>query len=186
MRSRTLLLFGLAALTLSACGRKSAEENPGAQSPLVGSEFVADLAALHDTVAARAARGDTVGLVRILVNDSTYRRVVWPTTPAFDSTREEMWNFAIGLHKANSVKGLRRLLADIAQPESGDPVVPAFGLQPVAGGLLHYAPRRERDERGLRLFGSALCLEDGCQVLSYAQGGFKGGNTDETADDEGM
>lgn len=174
MRFARSLSIPILAGLLSACGEaRRAEEPPPAQSPLVGSESVDGLAALHDTVHARALRGDTLGLLRVLVNDSTYRAHVWPVSPVYEE-REEVWNFVIGMHKANSVKGMRRLLGDILVPGNGAVEFPDFGTTEIPGGVLYYAPKSERGKGGVRLFGSALCLEDACRVLSYNQGGAKG------------
>jgi hypothetical protein len=145
------------------------------QSPLIGSEKVGDLASLHDSVAARASRGDTLGLLKLMVNDSVYRAVVWPSTPSYEPEREEVWDFVMAMHKSNSNKGLRRLIHDIAQPEAGAvirlPLVPV----PVRGGILHELAKTSKTESGVVVFASALCLENvGCQVLSYAQGGQRG------------
>jgi len=180
--TRIILACGLVLAGLTACG-KSAEkstdkvqsEKPVAQSPLIGSDRVSDLASLHDTVSARALRGDTLGLLRLMVNDSVYREVVWPVMPAYEPDREEVWNLVMSMHKSNSNKGLRRLMHDIVQPESGDVLRLPLGKTPVVGGILYEIAKTEKTESGIVLFGSALCLEaSGCQVLSYAQGGQRG------------
>lgn len=187
MHSKALSLLALVlAGILAACGGEGRrpEESPApqarstTQSPIVGSETVTGLEALHDTVHARALRGDTLGLLRILVNDSVYRTHVWPVSDAYED-REEVWNFVIGLHKANSVKGMRRLLSDILVAANGKVGFPKFGTSGIPGGVLHYAPKGERERGAVRLFGSALCLDGACQVLSYNQGGMKGGPSSE-------
>ncbi len=181
MPSRNALLpFSMLALAglLAACGsdRREAEAQP--QSPLVGSETVTGITALHDTVYARALRGDTVGMVRVLVNDSVYRARIWPTSASYDPDRESVWEFVISMHKANSTKGLRRLMGDVLEPSHGSPVFPVFEPTEIEGGTVYHAPKRELDRGGLRLFGSALCIEGTCQVISYNQGGVKGGPVD--------
>lgn len=153
------------------------------QSVLVGRESVSGLEALHDTVHARALRGDTLGLLRIFVRDSVYREVVWPTQPSYEPDRPEMWMLVSGMNKANSNKGLRRLLGDLADP--GDladfanegavkPRVPVFSRKEVAGGVV-YAREKSMLVRGeLSLFAAALCRDDGCQVMTYANAGLAG------------
>jgi hypothetical protein len=192
LRGEMFRMSGMAAVVacatlLAACGKSGNTANRAAaappaksagQSSLIGSERVVDLAALHDTVAARAARGDTVGLLRLMVNDSVYRAVVWPTMPSYEPGREEVWNLVMSMHKPNSNKGLRRLLHDIAQPEAGPVIRLPLTPKPVEGGRLHESAKATPNTpslTGVVLFGSALCLEtSGCQVLSYAQGGQRG------------
>jgi|GEM_PF-5207330 len=184
-----IVMFGFVSALVTGCGKSdtkadapktdSASSQPTAkQSPLIGSESVVDLTSLHDTVAARAARGDTVGLLRLMVNDSVYRAVVWPTMPSYEPEREEVWNLVMSMHKPNSNKGLRRLLHDIAQPESGPVIHLPLSATPVQGGQLHEIAKTAQVDRklaGVALFGSALCRDGaGCQVLSYAQGGQRG------------
>src|SRR5690606_33602832 len=124
---------------------------------------------------ARAVRGDTLGLLRVLVSDSLYRTVVWPVSPAYEPDREEVWKLVTSMHKANSNKGLRRLLHDIGLPESGPVLRLPLGETAVEGGILHELAKTEKTAGGLVLFASALCLQNtGCQVLSYAQGGNRG------------
>lgn len=180
-----LVAFGVSTFVMVGCGKSddkakvdSAVSKSVVQSSLIGSESVANLAALHDTVAARAARGDTVGLLRLMVNDAVYRTVVWPTMPSYEPEREEVWNLVMSMHKPNSNKGLRRLLHDIVQSESGPVIRLPLTPTSVEGGVLHeIAKTTPTDTRltGVALFGSALCLDaSGCQVLSYAQGGQRG------------
>jgi hypothetical protein len=200
---RPPVVFPLAALCLAsslllaACGKTreageavpSPQSNPPAtQSFLIGSEQTPDLASLQDTVEARALRGDTLGLLRLMVNDSVYRTVVWPTTPSYEPEREEVWNLVMSMHKANSNKGLRRLMYDILQPEDGPALRPALGATEIPGGTLHALPKTTRTSGGVMLFGSALCLTKAtgqeCQVLSYSQGGARGGSREDAADAE--
>jgi hypothetical protein len=165
-----------------ACGKSQDQtEKPApssdrsVQSSLVGSEWVADLSALHDTVEARAARADTLGLLQLMVNDSVYREVVWPTTPSYEPEREEVWNLVMSMHKSNSNKGLRRLLHDIGHPESGDVLRLALAPTDFGGGQIHELAKTSRTGSGVVLFGSALCVDTrGCQVISYGQGGQRG------------
>ena len=178
-------LFGLAALAgvvlsaalFAACGpERGSSSSPPSSSPTdsarTGSERVAGVVALLDTVSARARRGDTPGLLRVQVDDVTYRAHVWPLSATYEPAREEVWDFVIGLHKANSSKGLRRLLSDIDAPHPVEIESPEFAVVEIPGGTLHMAAKRDRARDGsVRLFGSALCLESGCQVVSYNQGG---------------
>ncbi len=170
----------ITALFLAACGK--AREAPVVQSPLVGSETVTGLNALQDTVMARALRQDSLGLLRITLNDESYRMHVWPVSVAYEPDREEVWNFVNGIHKANSLKGMRRLMADIRIPDHGPVETPDFQKIEVSGGTLYFAAKRERERGGIRMFGSALCLGEACQVVSYNQGGAKGGSPENDAD----
>lgn len=176
-------------LLLAACGKgrevddaapaQAAGLQSRAQSPLIGSEYGSNLASLRDTVEARALRGDTLGLLLLMVNDSVYKEVVWPTTPSYEPEREEVWNLVMSMHKANSNKGLRRLMHDILQPEEGPVLRPALETSETKNGVLYSLPKTTSTGPGVMLFGSALCLTkaDGqeCQVLSYSQGGGRGG-----------
>jgi hypothetical protein len=184
----TISVFTCAAVSVAllACGKtpENAKDKskavlqaakPAVQSPVIGSERIPTLDGLYDTVAVRALRGDTLGLLRLMVNDSIYREIVWPVTPAYEPDREEVWNLVMSMHKSNSNKGLRRLLHDIAQPESGEVLRLPLGKTPVQGGILHDLPKTAKTESGVVLFASALCLDGaGCQVLSYAQGPQRG------------
>lgn len=162
----------------SGCGKKSEDggaprpvpEPAPAQSPLVGSESVASLRALHDTVYARASRGDTLGLLRLFVRDSVYRAVVWPTQPSYEPDRDEVWMLVSGMNKANSNKGLRRLLSDVGL-DAAAPKAPEFNAKDVDGGKVHSREKRELRPGELSLFAAALCRESGCQVLTYANAG---------------
>lgn len=180
MRSEFFRCSGLVNVILSvalfaACGSNhgsSSSPSTTANSVQVNSQYVAGLSALLDTVGARARRGDTLGLLRVQVDDVTYRAHVWPLAATYEPAREEVWDFVIGLHKANSSKGLRRLLSDIGAPHPVEIESPEFTVVEIPGGTLHMAAKRDRARDGsVRLFGSALCLESGCQVVSYNQGG---------------
>jgi hypothetical protein len=167
--------YSMLAATLWACGKSEKEKSgaePAPKKTVIGTDWVSTLPALSDTVRARAARGDTVGLVRLMVGDSVYRRNIYPISPAFDSGREEVFRFVIGMHKANSNNGLKRLLYDIQDPQNGEILVPVFDSVPTREGRLHEAAWDPKS-RGIRLFGSALCLRSGCQVVSFARGGAK-------------
>lgn len=155
----------------------------GTQAPLVGSESVRGFAALHDTVYARALRGDTLGLLRLFVRDSLYREVVWPTQPSYEPERDDVWMLVSGMNKANSNKGLRRLLADIGEPGHARPALPAFSRKDVEGGALYAREKSELTRGELSLFAAALCLEGKCQVLTYANAGTVGKKRDAEADD---
>lgn len=178
----------LLAFTFVACGDSRPDKgSPQAgvrggeapvQSPLVGSESVQGLQALHDTVHARAVRGDTLGLLRLFVRDSVYRALVWPTQPSYEPDRDEVWMLVGGMNKANSNKGLRRLLADLEGGGSQRPPLPAFTLKEVEGGMLHAREKSELARGELSLFAAALCLGDHCQVLTYANAGMAGKQRD--------
>jgi hypothetical protein len=183
MRSKLFLAF-FAVSFFVACG-KTKEEKAVTQSEVVGSEKIRGVVALYDSVHVRALRGDTLGLVTVLVSDSMYRHGVWPATPSYDPEREEVWNLVIGMHKANSTKGLRRMLLDLQQYHDELIETPDFKQEAVPAGILYHAPKRERERGGLRLFGSALCdSEEMCQVLSYNQGGMKGGPVENDTESE--
>ena len=178
-----LIAIPLVLFVFAGCGRSHEASKAGppgkaaAQSPLIGSHRAADLTALLDSVEARALRGDTLGLLRLFVNDSDYKNHVWPTTPSYEPDRPEVWNFVMSLHKANSNKGLRRMMYDILEPAAGPALRPSFVAKPVPGGTLHESGQAAEMERGVLLFGSALCLEGlGCQVLSFSRAGQKGGS----------
>jgi hypothetical protein len=171
---------------LAACGKeKPAEKSPAGpdssraaasgQSRLVGSERAADLAALEDSVRVRALRGDTVGLVRLMLNDTEYREFIYPVSPAYDSSREEVFKFVAGMHKANSIKGLKRLLADARDPSAGVSGAGSFGARAIPGGVLHEAIATSAGASGFRLFSAAFCRPEGCQVVSFAEAGAHGG-----------
>ena len=183
MRSNILSLFAAGSLVLlsaglSGCGKKAddraksrpAPESAPVQSSLVGSESAVSLQVLHDTVYARALRGDTLGLLRLFVRDSVYRAVVWPTQPSYEPDRDEVWMLVSGMNKANSNKGLRRLLADI-ELDAAAHGIPEFKVKDVAGGKVHSREKRELRPGELSLFAAALCREGGCQVLTYANAG---------------
>jgi predicted small lipoprotein YifL len=168
-----MLAFGLA-----ACGEKGPGKNPNAApardtTRILGLDAAPDIGALRDTVRARALRGDTLGLVRILQDDSAYRREIYPLSEAYDAKNEETFRFVLGMHKANSVKGLKRLLRDIRDTASGGGVLnEGFDSTATAGGL-QFETRISRAP-GIRLFGSAFCGADGCRVVSFAEAGTSG------------
>jgi len=185
----------LAACALFACGdardavpsrgelRAAAADAEAHQSSLVGSERVTGLKALHDTVHVRALRGDTLGLLRLFVRDSVYRAIVWPSQPSYEPDRPEMWMLVGGMNKANSNKGLRRLLADVSEAGAVKPRLPLFTRKEVAGGVVHSREKRELVRGELSLFAAALCQDDGCQVLTYANAGLVGKPRDADAAD---
>jgi hypothetical protein len=184
MRSKIVFL-ALAAL-LAACGGKEkpagkpAEhadrpaDSASGQSSLVGSERAPDLAALADSVRARALRGDTVGLVRLMLNDAEYRAFIYPVSPAYDSSREEVYRFVSGMHKANSIKGLKRLLADAREPASATSAAGDFDARGIPGGVLHEAAEAAPNTSGFRPFSAVFCRPEGCQVVSFAEAGAYG------------
>lgn len=169
----------LCAVLLSACGgdREKAEaasrETPRAGT--LGTDGAPDLEALRDTVIARARRGDAPGLVRLMVDDSAYRHRVYPASPAYDPDQEGVFDLVLGMHKANTAKGLRRLLADVrdtARAAAGF-LNEEFRGTEVTGGVLYESAERP-GARGIRPFGSALCAEGVCRVLSFSRAGFQG------------
>jgi hypothetical protein len=168
-----LVVFGLA-----ACGRKETEKSsarPLARDTtrILGLDAAPDLAALRDTVRARGLRGDTLGLVRIMQDDSSYRREIYPLSEAYDPENEENFRFILGMHKANSVKGLKRLLRDIQDTVANGSILDeGFKSTATAGGTQHET-RLSRDP-GIRLFGSAFCGADGCRVVSFSEAGASG------------
>ena len=186
MRSNLAILA--LSMLLAACGSKekpveksssgksvdSTRASASAQSPLVGSESLPDLATLADSVRVRALRGDTVGLVRLMLNDSAYREFLYPVAPAYDSSREEVFRFVAGMHKANSIKGLKRLLMDVRDASNGAPGPGTFDARPIPGGVLHEATAPSRSASGVRLFSAAFCRPQGCQVASFAEAGAYG------------
>lgn len=159
------------ALLVFACGRN--REEP-ARAAVPGAEFAADLQALTDTVAARAARGDTVGLVRVMASDSAYRKNVYPLSPAYSATSENAFEFVIGMNKANSGKGLRRLLYDLQSAPGAPAAAAPLDTFPAAEGVVFAAARNLRGVRGMIFWSSALCRLAGCQVVSYARAGRAG------------
>jgi len=180
-----LLFAGMLAIVLSGCreerastGRDQAvrpaiapsvaEAPPdsGRKKPtIMGTDSVAGLSALQDTVRARAMRGDTVGLVRLMAGDSAYRRHIYPHSPAFDPNREEVFNFILTMHKANNAKGLRRLLGSL-HADSGRTFYRSAGVDslPTPGGMIY----RTRASDTLRLFSEAIRQGDWIRVVSYS------------------
>jgi hypothetical protein len=172
----------LAAAALAACGKsdpaKSQPPSPGAGSrpaSVVGSDQVPIAEALFDTVYARVRRGDTVGLARLLVDDSTFRRNVYPVSPAYDSSSESVFEFVLGFHKTNSAKGLKRLLRDAQDSGLAVLRVPNADTVKTPEGVLYVLPEYSGARPGLQLYGSVLCRPSGCQVVSYAPAGARGG-----------
>lgn len=184
-----LAVFGLFACSeardaASARGvaREGTTDSLPPQSSIVGAESVRGLEALHDTVHARAWRGDTLGLLRLFVRDSVYHTVVWPTQPSYEPDRPEMWMLVSGMNKANSNKGLRRLLADVRDAGVAKPRVPVFTRKEVAGGVVHAREKRDLIRGELSLFAAALCQGDGCQVLTYSNAGLVGKPRDDDSE----
>lgn len=151
-----------------ASGRIEATTAPDSANPLPGRDSVAGLQALADTVRARALRGDTLGLIRLLIDDTLFRRHVWPSSPAYDPTRESVFQFVRGMDKANNAKGLRRMLHDVQTlGASGVPDAIAFDTTPAAGGTLYIL----KPVRSVRLFGGALAVNGVYRVLNYSESG---------------
>lgn len=171
-------------LMLFACGseRKAQEAEDRSRMPksrkssVLGSESVHGLEALRDTVLARATRSDTLGLLRLQIDDSVYRAIVYPLSPVYDSAREEVFRFVLDMHKSNSNKGLRRFLQDAESIQSALPA--EYEIVAVPDGFMYRNPAFKLTAPGLRVFGSALCLSGKCQVLSYANAGKLGGTGD--------
>ncbi len=151
---------------VSASAPAPVPERPGAARPsILGTDSVRGLAALLDTLCARARRGDTVGLVRLMADDSAYRKHVYPRSPVFDSSREEVFRFALTMHKANNAKGLARMLRKVRE----NPDLAAAAPQPldsivIPGGALY----RTRSSDSLRLFSEALRQGPWIRVVSYS------------------
>lgn len=162
-----------------------------AKPALVGTEWVGDSVALLDTLRARIGRQDTIGLVRLLVSESTFARDIYPQSPAYDSSRPDVFQFIYGMQKANSVKGLKRLLSDgTALPDSLRTAENEFKLSaPVKKDRPHPAPDNAGIVRTYEVAGHAMLLagavlktEKGWQVASYAGAGridLKNGNRDQ-------
>jgi hypothetical protein len=141
---------------------------------VVGTDSANDVQSLMDTIEARLRRSDTVGLVRLMVGDSAYRRHIFPTSSAFDSASEDAFYFVLGMHKANSVKGLRRVLAEVQRAtemqKPGDkPLVVTRDLDslPVPGGMLY----QSRTGSGIRPFGTALRVGAVCRIATFGHPG---------------
>lgn len=135
---------------------------------LLGTDSAPDIRALLDTAETRLRRGDTVGLVRLMVDDSAYRRHIFPTSSAFDTSSEEAFRFVLSMHKANSAKGLRRVLTDARKPDSPPPVfLRGLDSVPVPGGMIYHVLSGE----GLRPFGTALRIGASCRIATFAQPG---------------
>lgn len=183
MRSDSFVLTGLVlgAALLGACGKsepaKTAATPVAKAAPraLIGTDQVATRAALFDTVSARALRGDTLGLARLLVDDSVFRRNVYRVSPAYDSTRESVFEFVLGLNKTNSLKGFKRLLHDAATAPVPEPIEVSFtDSTATPEGMLYVPTDYDGKVPRLQMFGAVLCRANGCQVVSYAPAGARG------------
>jgi hypothetical protein len=163
-------------VVFGACGsadKASSKPIPRQEGTELGRDQAASLEALVDSVMARARRGDTLGLVRLMVDDSVYRHAVYPLSDAYDSTREDVFEFVLGFHKLNTVKGLKGLLFDVSEtPDSKS--VGDYSHVKIFGGGFYEAKALERGVTGIRPFGSAVCLSFGCQVVSYGSAGLVG------------
>lgn len=171
-------IFTIVAICLAFTGCGSADKTsskpiPRQEGTELGRDQAASLEALIDSVMARALRRDTLGLVRLMVDDSVYRHAVFPRSDAFDSTREDVFEFVLGFHKLNTVKGLKGLLHDVSEsPDSK--VVGRYASVKIDGGVFYEAEAAEPGTIGIRPFGSAVCLPFGCQVVSFASAGMSG------------
>lgn len=151
--------IGAAADSNAAPGKKSA---PGS---LLGTDSVPDVLTLLDTVEARLRRGDTVGLVKLMLDDSAYRRHIFPTSQAYDPSSEEAFKFVLGMHKANSAKGLRRVLNSVQRPDSVKAVIlRSLDSVSVPGGMIYQV----RQGEGVRPFGTALKTGTACRIATFA------------------
>lgn len=135
---------------------------------LLGRDSARDIQSLLDTAIARIRRRDTVGLVRLMVDDSAWRLHLWPVSNAYDPKSEDAFQFVLAMHKANSAKGLRRVLADAVKPDS----TPATFLrvledESLPGATLYHVMPGD----GVRPFGSALCAGSACRIATFAQPG---------------
>jgi hypothetical protein len=188
-RRNRIVVAAIAALLAGACDRsqkdhaadsrsapkaaaKMADTGRAAPVPgrgsLLGTDSVAGIHALLDTVEARLLRGDTVGLVRLMLDDSAWRTHVYPATSGYDPASEDAFQFLLGMHKANSAKALRRVLGDIRKPDSTPAVVlRALDSVPAPGGMFYEI----RPGEGLRPFGSAFCSGGSCKVATFGQPG---------------
>lgn len=136
-----------------------------AKPTLLGSDSVSGLAAFLDTLQARATRGDTVGLVKIMAGDSTYKHHVYPLSSIFDPAREEVFRFTLTMHKANNAKGLRRLLTAMrASPGKVEFALPALDSIAIPGGMIY----RTRATDTLRIFSEAIRRGSWIQVVAYS------------------
>ncbi|MDQ3002809.1 MAG: hypothetical protein M3Y08_16295 [Fibrobacterota bacterium] len=144
----------------------SSESRP-AVTPITGQESAGSLKALADSVRVRALRGDTLGLIRLLIDDTLFRRHVWPASPSFDE-RENTFQFVRGMDKANSAKGLRRMLHDVQSLGAGrTPESLSVDSVPVKDGVVHTVKPTD----GVRLFGGALEVNGAFRVLNYSESG---------------
>jgi hypothetical protein len=154
-------------ITDSPAGKGAADGKP-ARGSLLGTDSAAGIQPLLDTVTARLLRGDTVGLVRLMLDDSAWRRNIYPSTAGYDSTSEDAFHFLLGMHKANSAKALRRVLAEVRKPDSTPAVIlRALDSTPAPGGILYDV----RPGDGVRPFGSSFCSNGTCKVATFGQPG---------------
>lgn len=146
----------------------TASSKKAATVSVTGTDSVSGILTLLDTVEARLRRGDTVGLVRLMVDDSAYRRHIYPTSSAYDSISEDAFRFVMGMHKANSAKGLRRVLAEM-QKQDSVPIVILREIDslPVPGGMLY----QTRQGTGVRPFGTALRVGTVCRIATFGHPG---------------
>jgi hypothetical protein len=154
---------------LAGCGKA---RDAGAKEPPITGDATVSLEALADSVRARAARGDTAGLFRLQVDDSTFRHYVYPASPAYDSSRPEVFAFVLSMHKSNSLKGVGRVLHDLVVDTAARVASPVFAESLPARGARLYTGFRPDPSR-LQPFGSALCRAGGCQVVSYGGAGIR-------------
>lgn len=173
----------VATLMTTACNRSSSRDSDAGhpaprvadstatkQKPapghLLGTDSAPNLHALFDTVEARLRRGDTVGLVRLMIDDSAYRRDIFPSSPAYDASSEDAFRFVLAMHKANSSKGLRRVLTDVLKPDSARAVLlRAVDSVPVPGGMVYHVLPGE----GIRPFGTALRTGSAVRIATFGQ-----------------
>lgn len=173
---------GVAARTESG----SAESGPAAAaSPApprpdsgLGSRAQPSLESLAAAVSRSLVAGDTAALVALALDDSLYRRYVWPKTKGYSPTSEKAFRFIRGMHQANSRKGLRRRLwaaEDTLGALKPGLVFPVVEDNAAPGARVVRIDGREP----FAPFGSAVEIGGAWQVLSYGGPGVK----DEAASD---
>lgn len=156
-----------AASANSAPVHPKTESAPPQVIPITGQDSAGSLQTLADSVRVRALRGDTLGLIRLLIDDTLFRRHVWPVSPAYDE-REDAFRFVRGMDKANSAKGLRRMLHDVQTLGAGGvPESVSADTLPVAKGVVYTLKPTD----GVRLFGGALEVNGAYRVLNYSESG---------------
>jgi hypothetical protein len=134
----------------------------------LGRDSAPDIESRLDSASARIRRRDTIGLVRLMVDDSAWRRHLWPVSNAYDPKSENAFQFVLAMHKANSAKGLRRVLADAVKPDSTPaPLLRVVEIEILPGATLHHV----LPGNGVRPFGSALCVASACRIATFAQPG---------------